>query len=462
MTRRDFLWMPVAALALGDARVEVPSRQLHLKIEDANGIPTNFNARQFAFGLQDARVNLITVTAKGSNGYAFHQTATFGAIMAACEDRGIAVNYAYSLTGESHPNPEWLVPGTNQVCLNSPHLDRIVAENREIVSKYRVHGAFFDDFKIPRCDCQWCKRLGLMDVIEHRRTVGRRVQKSLSGLVAGGTVFFNNAWLGRDELSTHFELNADFPSRVRYLRTLGKECVGIANRPVEADCLAFVANGAKVCIADNLANVSYQRIKAVYTKLEAIEKWTQNCRAVADIGVLAEHLTDTLIALHQQFDLLDIESDLALYKLLIVQDPPSQLTPRLEAYVNRGGPLILIGKADSMKKLATVYSATIPVQAQLAEWIQTLLVRPSVIAPNLPSTAQVTMLEQRTQGNLRRIVHVLCDGVLENIQLSVSLPQHPLGVVLIPSEKPLEFKHNEFYTTFVVPRIEGHQAIAFE
>ena len=72
------------------------------------------------------------------------------------------------------------------------------------------------------------------------------------------------------------------------------------------------------------------------------------------------------------------------------------------------------------------------------------------------------MLEQRTQGNLRRIVHVLCDGVLENIQLSVSLPQHPLGVVLIPSEKPLEFKHNEFYTTFVVPRIEGHQAIAFE
>ena len=92
--------------------------------------------------------------------------------------------------------------------------------------------------------------------------------------------------------------------------------------------------------------------------------------------------------------------------------------------------------------------------------------RPSVIAPNLPSTAQITMLEQRTQGNLRRIVHILYypeePGLLENVQLSISLPQHPLGVVLIPSEQPLEFKHNEFYTTFTVPRVYGHQAIAFE
>ena len=113
----------------------------------------------------------------------------------------------------------------------------------------------------------------------------------------------------------------------------------------------------------------------------------------------------------------------------------------------------------------------------IGELIKMLMPRPSVIAPNLPSTAQVTMLEQRTQGNLRRIVHLLHypltrrapdidvieePGLLENVQLSVSLPQHPLGVVLIPSEKPLEFTHNEFYTTFVVPRVYGHQAIVFE
>lgn len=108
----------------------------------------------------------------------------------------------------------------------------------------------------------------------------------------------------------------------------------------------------------------------------------------------------------------------------------------------------------------------------VGQLIQLLLPRPSVIAPNLPSAARVTMLEQRIPGQTRRIVHLLCypmsggiiekPGLLENVQLSVSLPQHPLGVVLVPSEQPLEFKHNEFYTTFTVPRVAGHQAIAFE
>jgi hypothetical protein len=98
----------------------------------------------------------------------------------------------------------------------------------------------------------------------------------------------------------------------------------------------------------------------------------------------------------------------------------------------------------------------------IAELIRMLLPKQAVLATGLPRDARVTMLEQRLATGIRRVVHVLCLGVLENVQLSVRLPQHPLAVVTVPDQKPVEFVHNEFYTTFTLPRINGHQAIAFE
>ena len=288
-----------------------------------------------------------------------------------------------------------------------------------------------------------------------------------------------------------------------------------------------------------------------------------------------------LLELHHQFDVLDLDSDFSLYKLIIVPDEiraSTKLTRKLEEYTRRGGPVIVSGtsllernrftlsgmgvsyegpskfKGEYMVLKPGVFSAidetpyflyqpgvsivagpgtevlatyghpyfdrspehfvshkqtpmdrvtTEPlitrkgnivyianpffrsysqdgyaVQKQVVgELIRMLLPRPSVLAPNLPSTAQVTMLEQRVRTGMRRIVHVLHypltrrapdtdiieePGVLENIQLSVNLPQHPLGVMTVPDEKPLEFRHNEFYTTFTIPHIRGHVAIAFE
>jgi hypothetical protein len=680
MTRRELFWVPLAAAAAtarsaaAETRGEVPSRQVHLDFHTSELIPdvaADFDEDEFVRTLTDARVNSINVFAKCHHGYAYYDTAIglkhpslkidlLGAMVRGSKAAGINVNYYYSLVWDvlqSRRHPEWLVVGQDGkhiggppsdswpwMCMNTPYLDQVIRENREIVVKYPVNGAFFDILKMPEtgCYCRWCredrKRLGLgeKDMYQHNKIIARRVEKALYGLVRDAvppaTVFFNSrSVIGmRDELDcfTHLEIESlptggwgytHFQHRARYMRTLGRDCVGMTGRfhkswgdfgglknqaALEYECLNFVANGVKACVGDQLHPrgrldaVTYRRVGSVYRKLESIEKWTRGCRAVADIGVIAtaatnpemaaskvpvvdQGFTNMLVELHQQFDVLDLESDFELYKLIIIPDeirPSPRLIERLEEYVNRGGALIVTGmslvdngrfatrsmgvtyegpakfageymvlkpaafselaetsyflyqpgvsiKADpGTEVLATyghpyfdrtpehfmshrqtpmervtdeplitrrdrvVYIANpffrsyardgYGIQKQVVgELIRMLMPRPSVITPNLPSTAQVTMLEQRTQGNLKRIVHILYypltrrapdidiieePGLLENVQLSVSLPQHPLGVILIPSEQPLEFKHNEFYTTFTVPRIYGHQAIVFE
>lgn len=627
MTRREFLWVPIAATAAARgataARVDIPSRQIHLDFHTSELIPdvaADFDAADFVRTLVDAKVNSINVFAKCHHGYAYYDTAIgakhpslkidlLGAMTHACKAAHINVNYYYSLVWDvyqSRLHPEWLVVGQDGkhvggpptdawpwLCMNSPYLDQVIRENKEIIANYTLNGAFFDTLKMPEtgCYCQWCladrKRLALSDIFAHNKIIAKRVEKALTSLVAG-TVFYNGRPVTgmRDELDafTHLEIESlHFQHRVRYVRTLGKDCVGVTGRfpkswgALEYECLNFVANGVKTCIGDQLHPrgrldaATYKRIGAVYRKLESIEKWTQGCRAVADIGVIAtaattavdQGFTNMLVELHQQWNVLDLDSDFALYKLIIVPDeirPSARLVAKLEEFVNRGGALIVTGtslvengrfatrilgvtyegpakfkgeymvlKPDPFGDLAAtsyfLYQPGESIQAEqgtevlatyghpylisngrapmervtteplitkkdravyianpffrsyardgygiqkqvIGELIKLLMPRPSVIAPNLPSTAQITMLEQRTQGNLRRIVHILYypeePGLLENVQLSISLPQHPLGVVLIPSEQPLEFKHNEFYTTFTVPRVYGHQAIAFE
>ena len=682
MTRREFLWVPLTAGAVSGAAsgatespIELRSRQVHLDFHTSELIPdvgADFDEHEFARTLTEARVNSINVFAKGHHGYAYYDTANgvkhpslkidlLGAMVRSCKASGINLNYYYSLVWDvlqSRRHPEWLVIGQDGehiggpptdawpwLCMNTPYLDHVIRENREIVTKYAVNGAFFDILKMPEtgCYCRWCiedrKRLTLSDsdMFRHNKIIAGRVEKALYGLVReaakppAGVLFNSRSVIGmRDELDcfTHLEIESlptggwgytHFQHRVRYMRSLGKDCVGMTGRfhkswgdfgglknpaALEYECLNFVANGVKACVGDQLHPrgrldaATYRRIGAVYKKLEAIEKWTEGCRAVADIGVIAtaatnpemaaskvpvvdQGFTNMLVELHQQFDVLDLDSDFALYKLIIVPDeirPSPRLVTRLEEYVNRGGALLVTGSSlldngrfatrlmgvtyEGPSKFAGEYMVLKPFTfGELAETsyflyqtglsikaepgtevlatyghpyfdrspehfmshkqtpmdrisdeplitkkdrvvyianpffrsyardgygiqkqvvgalIRMLMPRPSVIAPNLPSTAQVTMLEQRTQGNLRRIVHILYypltrrapdidiieePGLLENVQLSVSLPQHPLGVILIPSEQPLEFKHNEFYTTFTVPRVYGHQAIAFE
>jgi hypothetical protein len=679
VSRRD-LFRIAAVAGIAPMRSAAPlhdGRQIHLDfhtselIEDAGA---DFNAREFVDTLRAARVNSINVFAKCHHGYAYYDTKVakkhpalkidlLGEMVRACRPAGISVNYYYSLVWDvlqSRLHPEWrcldrngrhigLPPGDAWpwICMNSPYMEQVVAENEEILGKYEVDGSWFDILKQPPegCFCRWCRaerqKLGLSDsaddVFRHNKIVAKRVEKRLFELTRArnpkALVFFNSRLVigVRDELPwySHIEIESlptggwgysHFQQRVRYMRTLGKEMVGMTGRfhkswgdfgglknqaALDFECLNFLANGTKVCVGDQLHPrgkldaATYERIGRAYRKIEALEPWAAGARPVADIGVFSsaatnpdmatqkvpavdQGFTNMLIELHHQFDVLDLESELSGYKLVILPDevrPSAALAAKLERYLAGGGALLVsheslldraagrfalplgvryVGPAKFQGEYMLLrpgafpsipdtpyflYQPGLSIAAEsgtevlatyghpyfdrapehfsshkqtplgrrtdepliarkgrviyvanpffrsysqdgygvqklvVGELIRMLLPQPVVVAPGLPSTAQVTVLEQPQAGGTRHVVHVLYypltrrapdidiieePGLLENVAIRLRTPRKPARVALVPQNQALEFRYEEGYASCEAPRVVGHQAIVFE
>ena len=221
-----------------------------------------------------------------------------------------------------------------------------------------------------------------------------------------------------------------------------------AARPLEADWVRAMAYGAKL-------EPGGVREDAVVQMLAQLDPWTSAGSMIVDMGLLgaSSPWSEMLLRLHEQFDIIEADADFSAYRLIVVPDATKADAKKLQAYRKFGG---------------SVYTPPAGITPEaLAEALRTYVPKPAVIAPGLPPEADVTFLERRTPGGIRRVGHVLYypndkPGVLENVQLSFRLPQHPLGVVTIPDQRPIEFVHNEFLTTFTLPKVTGHRAIAFE
>jgi Hypothetical glycosyl hydrolase 6 len=659
---------------------ELPFRQVHLDFHNGGLIPdiaAEFDAREFVRMLTRARVNSVNIFAKCMHGYAYYETKIgvphpalkidlLGAMLAELGPAGISANYYYGLTWDALAaarHPEWRILGRDgnpvifggrnsgvewqQVCLNSPYLDQVVRENEEILTKYRAGGAWFDIAWTPPdgCFCQWCraerKRLGLSDTVAHvkihNKVVAKRMEARLTELVhrhwPEALVFYNSRTvLGiRDELAnySHIEIEslptggwgyAHLQQRVRHMRTLGKQVVGMNGRfhkswgdfgglknqaAMDYEVLSFLSNGTRCCVGDQLHPrgrldaATYDRIGAIYARVEALEPYARGARAVTDIGVISAAVntaettsglpladtgfTNMLVELHQQFDVLDLESRFEDYRLLILPDeiqPVPALVAALRRYLADGGALIASYKSlwdpaandfalpelgvkylsDSKyrdeyfypasgafpglpdypcflyqrglsiealagaKVLATYghpyfdrspehYSSHVqtPVDRRtnepvivangrtayianpffrsyasdgygvykqvVAELIRRLLPQPALKAPNLPSTAQVTLMEQNGGEGSRLVVHLLHypltrrapnldiieePGLLKDVKLALRTPAGPRRVRLAPDGTDLAFRHANGYTEFTIPWVTGHQAIVVE
>lgn len=224
-------------------------------------------------------------------------------------------------------------------------------------------------------------------------------------------------------------------------------------RAIEADCLRAFANGCGLEV--DLAPENLAETIAIFKKLAALDPWMEDAALISDMALLgeADRFERLLLDLHEQYDAIFDDADFSVYKLLIVPQSRKADDRRLDAYRKFGG---------------AVYTPPANISHEaFAEALRKYIPKPAVTAPGLPAEAEVTFLERRTPGGIRRTGHVLYypndkPGVLENVQLSFRLPQHPLGVITIPDQRPVEFVHNEFLTTFTLPRVTGHQAIAFE
>jgi hypothetical protein len=192
-----------------------------------------------------------------------------------------------------------------------------------------------------------------------------------------------------ESLPTAFWGYEHFPVSARYVDTLGIEFLGMTGKfhhlwgevggykKPEAllyECGAMLAQGAKCSIGDHLHPTgeidqsTYRSIAPAYAHVKAREAWSEGSTNIAEIGVLSAeaasrprlagipgHHVDAdegavrlLLEGKFTFDVLDLDSDFAKYRLLILPDVVEvspKLKAKINAYVKAGGRVLLTGKS---------------------------------------------------------------------------------------------------------------------
>jgi len=212
-----------------------------------------------------------------------------------------------------------------------------------------------------------------------------------------GSIFFNGPITFRrvnyvrsdSKYSTHVEIESlpggpwgygFFEVAVRYLRNLGLETSGMTGcfhrswgdfgsirnqAALDYECFRMLAQATKCAIGDHLHpygklnRAVYERIENTYRSVAEKEPWCSNAQAVTEIGVLTTAnfvslheltvssdlgATNLLEELHQQFDILDKDSDFTPYKLLILPDRhrlDGALLEKVKSYLAGGGKILL-------------------------------------------------------------------------------------------------------------------------
>ena len=231
----------------------------------------------------------------------------------------------------------------------------------------------------------------------------QQVRDTVNKHDASWPLFFNCGHVRRGrrdilEYYTHLEVESlptagwgyeHFPVSARYIEPLGIRFLGMTGKfhhhwgevggykKPEAliyECSAMLAHGAGCSIGDHLHptgasdKTTYRAVKAAYSYIKACEPWAQGSENVAEIGAFSvqavsrpsleadggrheeadEGVVRVLLESKYAFDVLDSNSELDRYKLLILPDTidvSADLKERIEAYVDAGGRVLLTGRS---------------------------------------------------------------------------------------------------------------------
>jgi hypothetical protein len=342
-------------------------RQIHLDFhtsEAIGNIGARFSKAQFQKALKLGHVNSITIFSKCHHGWAYHPSEAneihpglafdlLGAQIEAAHEIGVKTP-VYISTGLDEKlarrHPEWLFrrqvesttwaksfmePGYHEFCLNSPYLDVLLAQVREVCERYDADGIFLDIVGVRECYCQPCvrsvrarggnpaNREDMLPVWENTyATYTRRVRETVDAVKPGLRVFHNGGHIRRDRrdlahMNTHLELESlptggwgydHFPLSARYVQQLGMEYLGMTGKfhtswgefggykhpnALRYEVALSIANGAKCSIGDQLHpegemdEATYRLIGAAYAEVEAREAWCRDVEPVADVGLLS-------------------------------------------------------------------------------------------------------------------------------------------------------------------------------
>ena len=339
-------------------------RQVHLDFhtgEHVPGVGSRFDKAQFQAALKVGHVDSITVFSKCHHGWAYHPSKAnvmhpalkfdlLGAQIEAAHEIGVKTP-VYLSTGfdeklaKSHS--QWLrrrepdyeldfsVPKYHEFCLNTPYLDVILAQIREVCENYEADGIFLDIVGVKTCYCETCLQalaqrgqspedaqavLALAEKTYANFTA--RVRETIDGVKPGLPLFFNAGHIprGRRELArmnTHLELESlptggwgydHFPLTARYVQQLGMEYLGMTGKfhggwgefggfkhpnALRYEVSLAAANGAKSSVGDQMHPcgemdmATYRLIGEAYGELEAKEPWLENVKPVAEVALLS-------------------------------------------------------------------------------------------------------------------------------------------------------------------------------
>lgn len=352
---------------------QLPFRQVHLDFHTSPLIPgvgDDFDPQEFVKTLKQAHVNSITIFAKCHHGMSYYPTKVgmqhphlkkdlLGEMIEVCHKNNIRVPVYISVAWDEYAasqHQDWLQVdkegklagrsplgniGWRFLCMNTPYVDYLSEQTKEILENYELDGIFFDIvYQVyPGCICNCClksmKDLKLNpkkdeDLIQHSLIIERKFMQKMSRLVweirPDIGIFYNGRirveskkeWGMRPELNyfSHLEIESlpsggwgynHFPYHACYCRTLGKEILGMTGRfhkswgdfgglknsaALEYECFRALAYGAKCSIGDQLHpkgklnKVVYNRIGKVYKSVAEKEPWCRKVKPVTEIGLL--------------------------------------------------------------------------------------------------------------------------------------------------------------------------------
>ncbi len=290
------------------------------------------------------------------------------------------------------------------MCLNTGYRQHLLDMIDEVLEMYPIDGLFLDCFSKNPCYGIECldgmKKLGMdasdeqqaikfnfMKTEEFREEVISRVRKKNPEAY----MCFNG--LPYTSHPDHVEIEVlppdwgyeYFPWTGRYVRTLDKPFFKMTGRFHKSwgdfgglrteesllfDCYNAVANGATCSIGDHmhprgkLDEEVYKLIGRVYSKIEKLEPWTYGSQPVAEIAILhpatalfpaffppdarrtLPAATRMLMELKYLFDVIDGESSLSKYRVIIIPEEVfigEKLKKKLKQHLEKGGFIISAG-----------------------------------------------------------------------------------------------------------------------
>jgi hypothetical protein len=301
-------------------------------------------------------------------------------------------------------------PGLHVFCFHSPYLERIVQQIEEVVTNYDADGIFLDIVYPKACYCHNCRATLLSEgkdprdkqaVMELAERVYAKytsqVNERVRAIKPGMAVFHNSGIrCGRRDIAamnSHLEVESlpsggwgydYFPISARYLQQIETNIVGMTGRfhknwgefggykhpnAIRFEAALSLAHGTRCSVGDHLHPdgimdpIVYSMVGDSYREVKDKEPWCTDVRNVADVAVLQveslgpseERMGRSDIGAYRilqegnvLFDFIDTESDLALYKVVILPDKvriTSKLAEKLTRYFERGGKVLATGES---------------------------------------------------------------------------------------------------------------------